>query len=257
MHRELLRGVRGKDKLPGEFRSSQNWIGGRSPSDAIYVPPPFSELNSALSDLETYLYHPGDAAYPFLVRLALIHYQFEAIHPFLDGNGRVGRLLIILLLCDQGLLPQPLLYLSAYFERHRPAYMGHLLAVSQRGDWIPWVEFFLQGIETEAHDAITRAAQMIELQRQYRLIAQQLGRSPLLIQIVDGLFSNPVFITATMVGRYNTTFPTLQQAVDRLAFAGILVEITGQARNRVFMATKIVEILRTEEKAEEAPASPA
>ena len=154
MHRVLLRGVRGDTQTPGEFRRSQNWIGppGCTLMEAVYVPPPVIEMGDALDRLEKYFH--SESEYPPLIRLALIHYQFEAIHPFLDGNGRIGRLLMALLLCTERLLSQPVLYLSAYFEKHREEYYQRLFAVSQRGCWEDWIKFFLQAVAVQARTAL-------------------------------------------------------------------------------------------------------
>jgi Fic family protein len=168
LHARLMEGVRGGRATPGEFRRSQNWIGppGCTLNEADYVPPPVAEMHEALDALEKYLHAQGD--YPPLVRLAFIHYQFEAIHPFLDGNGRMGRLLLSLLLVNWDLLPLPLLYLSAYFERYRSGYYDLLMAVSQRGDWREWALFFLRGVAEQARDAITRIKGLQDLQIAWR-----------------------------------------------------------------------------------------
>src|SRR5436309_5025335 len=197
MHERLMHGVRGDTMTPGEFRRSQNWIGppGCTLADAAFVPPPVAEMTQALRDFEKYLHEPP--VLPPLVRLALIHYQFEAIHPFLDGNGRIGRLLITLLLCAEGLLPQPLLYLSAYFERHRLEYYRLLLAVSQSGGWSEWICFFLRGVAEQSNDAIRRSDRLLQLMQDYRERLQSARTSALLLQLVDRLFMTP----ATTVAR--------------------------------------------------------
>ena len=163
VHERLIDGVRGEHLTPGEFRHSQNWIGppGCTLMDAVFVPPPELEMLEALSDLEKYLHTPSPL--PLLIRLALFHYQFEAIHPFLDGNGRIGRLLLTFLLCAEGLLPQPLLYLSAYFERNRKLYYHLLLSVSHSGKWTDWIVFFLNGVAEQSRDAIKRSHQLMDL----------------------------------------------------------------------------------------------
>jgi Fic family protein len=191
MHERLMHGVRGASMTPGEFRRSQNSIGppGCTLADAAFVPPPVAEMTQALSDFEKYLHEPP--VLPPLVRLALIHYQFEAIHPFVDGNGRIGRLLITLLLCVEGLLPQPLLYLSAFFERHRQEYYRLLMAVSQSGSWTPWIAYFLRGIADQSSDAVKRANLLLSLRQRYREKMQSARSSALLLQMVDDLFSTP------------------------------------------------------------------
>ena len=160
MHAELMRGVRGQEREPGEFRRSQNWIGGRGPGDAVFVPPPLQAMSTALDDLERYLHEDNDL--PILVRSGLIHYQFETIHPFLDGNGRLGRLLIVFHLVARGLLPQPLLYLSAYLERHRDEYVERLQAVREQGLYEDWVAFFLRAVSEQATLAIQTAEALLQ-----------------------------------------------------------------------------------------------
>ncbi|MGH9801333.1 MAG: Fic family protein, partial [Blastocatellia bacterium] len=192
IHECLMAGVRGEHLTPGDFRRSQNWIGpaGCTLMDATYVPPPVDEMQRALGEFEKYLH--ADSELPLLVRLALIHYQFESIHPFLDGNGRVGRLLLTLLLCHHETLPQPLLYLSAFFERNRDDYYRLLLGVSQRGLWDEWVRYFLLGIEQQSKDAVKRAARLLELHQQYRDRLQSARASALLLSLIDDLFAHPV-----------------------------------------------------------------
>lgn len=162
VHEHLMHDVRGEHLIPGEFRRSQNWIGPDRCTlmDATYVPPPVEEMEHALGQFEAYLHAPSSV--PLLIRLAAIHYQFEAIHPFLDGNGRIGRLIITLLLCQEGALPEPLLYLSAYFERYRNDYYRLLLAVSQSGKWIDWISFFLRGVAEQSRDALVRSDRLLQ-----------------------------------------------------------------------------------------------
>jgi Fic family protein len=191
MHERLMEGVRGEHLTPGEFRSSQNWIGppGSTLMDAAYVPPPVDKMGRALDEFEKYLH--AESEFPLLIRLALIHYQFEAIHPFLDGNGRIGRLLITLLLCAEDALPQPLLYLSAFFERYREDYYRALLAVSQRGEWTNWINFFLRGVEEQSRDAIKKSSRLLDLWRQYRQRLQSARASALALRLLDELFATP------------------------------------------------------------------
>lgn len=245
LHAHLMEGVRGEHSTPGEFRRSQNWIGppGCMLNDATFVPPPVPEMQQALDAFERFLHTPSPL--PPLVQLALIHYQFEAIHPFLDGNGRIGRLLITLLLCQWGLLSQPLLYLSAYFEKYREAYYDGLLLVSQEGRWARWIEFFLRGVAMQARDAVSRSQRLQDLQQRYRQQFQASRSSVLLLQLIDQLFAAPV-VTVRQVEQYlGVTFRTAQLHVNRLAEAGILREVTGRARNRVYIAD---EIMRTIEE---------
>jgi len=247
MHERLMHGVRGDSMTPGEFRRSQNWIGppGCTLADAAFVPPPVAEMTQALSDFEKYLHEPP--VLPPLVRLALIHYQFEAIHPFLDGNGRIGRLLITLLLCVEGLLPQPLLYLSAFFERHRQEYYRLLMAVSQSGSWTPWIVYFLRGIAEQSSDAVKRANLLLSLRQRYREKMQSARSSALLLQMVDDLFSTPALDVSGASKRLNVTPRAAQLNVDKLIKSGILKEATGRRRNRIFVAAEIIDIIEAPE----------
>jgi Fic family protein len=243
IHAHLMEDVRGQHQTPGEFRQRQNWIGppGCTLNEAAYVPPPVDEMHAALSDFEHFVQGAPDL--PPLVRLGLIHYQFEAIHPFLDGNGRIGRLLLTLLLCQWGLLSQPLLYLSAYFEMHRQAYYDLLLSVSQQGAWEEWLSFFLQGVTSQARDALARVRQMQDLRERYRERFQTLRASARLLKAVDLLFTRPILTTGQVGEALDVTAPTAQGYVDRLGEAGILREITGQARNRVYRADDVLEAI--------------
>ena len=247
MHERLMHGVRGDSMTPGEFRRSQNWIGppGCTLADAAFVPPPVAEMTQALSDFEKYLHEP--LVLPPLVRLALIHYQFEAIHPFLDGNGRIGRLLITLLLCVEGLLPQPLLYLSAFFEHHRQEYYRLLMAVSQSGSWTLWIAYFLRGIAEQSSDAVKRANLLLSLRQRYREKMQSARSSALLLQMVDDLFSTPALDVSGASKRLNVTPRTAQLNVDKLIKSGILKEATGRRRNRIFVAAEIIDIIEAPE----------
>jgi Fic family protein len=209
LHARLMQGVRGGHATPGEFRRSQNWIGrpGCTLSDAEYVPPPPEEMRTALDAFEKYL-RDGDVQ-PKLVRLAFIHQQFEAIHPFLDGNGRIGRLLISLLLVEWGLLPLPLLYLSAYFERERQAYYDLLWAVNARGDWRAWVLFFLRGVAEQAQDAGARAKRLQDLQAEWRAHVAQERAPALTLNLVDELFRSPMVTIPLVAKLLNVTYPVL------------------------------------------------
>ena len=240
IHAHLMEGVRGEEMTPGEFRRRQNCIGppGCSLGEATYVPPPVPHMHEALDAFERFLY--DDAGLPPLVRLGLIHYQFEAIHPFLDGNGRIGRLLLTLLLCAWELLPEPLLYLSAYFEAHRRAYYEHLLAVSQEGAWEQWLRFFLRGVVEQSRDAMVRARRLQDLREGYREQLQVEQTGARLLQVVDLLFDQPL-VTVTQVSEVlNVHFASANHYVQQLEEAGILREITGQARNRVYRAGEVL-----------------
>ena len=243
LHERLMRGTRGEHLTPGEFRRSQNWIGppGCSLNDATFVPSPVAEMKEALSDLERYIH--AESNMPPLVRMALIHYQFEAIHPFLDGNGRIGRLLITLLLCAEGLLPQPLLYLSAFFERHRSEYYRLLLEVSQRGNWLEWITFFLRGVSEQSVDALNRANQLQQLSLEYRETLHAKRSSATLLRMCDRLFKNPVFSPNSISKALDLTYVSAQKNIDKLVDAGILREITGRKRGRIYVAQQVMEIL--------------
>lgn len=243
-HAQLMDGTRGEQWTPGEFRRSQNWIGapGSSLQTATFVPPPPLEMQDALAALELYVHAPSSL--PPLVRLGLIHYQFEAIHPFLDGNGRMGRLLLTLLLVDWEILPLPLLYLSAYFEQHRQQYYAHLLAVSQAGDWHGWLLFFLNGVSEQAQDAIVRVRRLQDLWSQYREEVQRSKKtSARLLQAVDALFEQPVFTIKQLQVRLNVTVMSATRYVQRLEEASIVQEVTGRERNRVYVAQAILDVI--------------
>lgn len=244
LHRRLMEGVRGEHWHPGEFRKSQNWIGppGATIETATYVPPPVEEMKTALDQFEKFIHIPS--VLPPLVRLGLIHYQFEAIHPFLDGNGRVGRLLITLLLCEWGLLSQPLLYLSAYFQANRQAYYQHLLAVSQNGEWEAWFRFFLTGIRDQSREARKCVQALIVLREQYQHQMREERTSDRLMQVIDFLLGQPIAtIRQVEAGIEASDYKIAQRYVEKLVDHGILREITGKARNRVYRADRILETI--------------
>lgn len=249
MHVRLMRGVRGQHKAPGEFRRIQVRIGGESEQSARFVPPPPPEMTGALRDFEKFLHAPSEVH--FLVRLALAHYQFEAIHPFLNGNGRIGRLLLSLLLCAEGVLPRPLLYLSGYFERHRREYYDGLLAVSQRGAWMEWILFFLRGVAEQADDAVRRSKRLMDLWMRYRHELNEKGAAPSAQRLLDELFVYPAISIGGVRRQLEISPRAATQAVERLVSAGILYEATGRRRNRVFMAAEIVGILDSPEEESE------
>lgn len=250
IHAVLMQGVRGQNLAPGEFRRSQVFIGstGGRIEDATYVPPPpGQELDRALGAFEEFL-HKGSPL-PELVRLALAHYQFEAIHPFMDGNGRIGRLLLTLLLCDWGLLNQPLLYLSAYFERHRQEYYRLLLEVSQHEAWEPWVLFFLRGVAEQSLDGVARAHKLQDLWRGYRERLQTAGASGRALKLVDSLFARPVLTIPQAEQELDLTYRGAQLVVNKLADQGVLEEVPEEyrGRTRLYWAPGIVEIMMDEE----------
>ena len=243
IHATLMAGVRGEFQTPGEFRRSPNWIGppGSNLNTAPYVPPPVPEMMEALNAFERFLY--ADSMLPPLIRLGLIHYQFEAIHPFLDGNGRMGRLLIILLLVEWKLLPSPLLYLSVYFEASRQTYYDLLLKVSQRGTWQEWLTYFLQGVTSQANDAVTRSRRLQHLRENYRQQLQTQRTPAKLLQAIDLLFVRPVLTIQQMQTELDISFATAGKYVSQLQDKNILREMTGQARNRIFLAEAILQTI--------------
>ncbi len=242
IHGVLLSRGRGADKQPGEFRRSQNWIGGTRPGNAAFVPPPPQELQACMAALESYLH--SEAAQSALVKAALAHVQFETIHPFLDGNGRVGRLLIALLLHHEGILRQPLLYLSLYFKQHRPVYYTMLDAVRADGDWEAWVDFFLDGVEQTASSAVETAHRLLALFREDEARIGGLGRrTGNALRVFDGLRRRPVATIASLASHAGVSFPTAARAVDGLAGLGIVREITGRSRDRVFVYSAYLAIL--------------
>ncbi len=202
-------------------------------------------MKDALDRFEKYL-HESRRVLPPLVRLSLIHYQFEAIHPFWDGNGRVGRLLITLLLCSEGLLPQPLLYLSAYFERNRKEYYRLLLDISQTGNWMDWLRFFVNGVSEESRDAVARSNQLLTLRQRYREKLQARKAPGRALELMENLFREPVITVAGARNRLKVTTRAAQQNVDRLVQAGILKEVTGRQRYRVFVAQKIIQVVEAD-----------
>ncbi|MDI6761011.1 MAG: Fic family protein [Candidatus Brocadiaceae bacterium] len=249
IHKVLMEGVRGENRTPGEMRRSQNWIGrpGCSPSEATYVPPPVEEMKKALNDWEKYLHSKSDV--PPLIQCALMHYQFEAIHPFLDGNGRIGRLLITFFLCERGYLTQPLLYLSAFFEKHREEYYSRLLAVSQKGDWQGWITFFLRGIATQAEDAVTDAKKILKLHAEYQRLLEGTKKVPESAhRLVDEIFLNPMISISGLSHKWNISFPSVKTGVLRLLEIGILIEVPGRKRNKLFIAPKLMELLTATKK---------
>lgn len=241
MHAVLMEDVRGGDKRPGDFRRDRNWIGPPNCrlDEATYVPPPPEELPKLLDGFETAVHGAPDL--PPLVRLAALHYQFEAIHPFMDGNGRIGRLLITLLLCTEKLLPQPLLYLSAYFEKFRDEYYRRLLEVSQAQKWSAWVRFFVRGVYEQAQDAMERARRLLELREQFHKQFHEARSSALLLKLIDHLFMSPVVTIPNTASLLGVTYHSAQDNIDRLVAGGVLEEITGRKRDRLYMARKIID----------------
>lgn len=251
LHSVLMDGVgpsRGAQFTPGEFRADQNWIGARLIQNAKFVPPTASEAMTALDDLEKYIHAKDDL--PLIVRLALIHYQFETIHPFPDGNGRVGRLLIPLLLCERKQLSQPLLYLSAFFEKHYNTYVDSLFEVSRSGAWGKWIEFFLRGVEESCRDAIKKAHALQDLHREYHERIRKARSSALLARIVDKLFEIPVANVPFVMRQLHISYNSAKNNIQRLVDARILAIDPKKERPQWFLASEIMMIAYREEAIE-------
>lgn len=245
IHRVLMTGVRGERQEPGEFRRSQDFIRGKRSEkieDARFVPPPVPQMKEGLSDLEKYM-NDTESPDPSLIRLALIHYQFETLHPFRDGNGRIGRLLVPLLMCGWRRLDAPLLYVSAFFEKHRQTYVDLLLRVSQEGDWIAWLEFFLRGVEQSATEAIDQAVALLKLRQKYHRRFQESRASASLLRLVDRLFQAPSITIKQAAKILDMTHQGAANNIHRLEGEGILREVTGHKRNQVFVADEILSFL--------------
>ena len=246
IHAELLRGVRGSNKSPGEFRSSQVWIG-PSESDlsaAVFVPPPAHEVERAIGDLESYMHK--DVLTPVLIKAGLVHSQFETIHPFLDGNGRMGRLLITFLLCQQEVLKRPLLYLSAYFKEHRDEYYSRLQAVRDSGDIEGWLQFFLTAVWRVSDEAAETARQILALREQHRLLVQSRTVSSVHgLELLDSLYEHPYITVNRAAGILGVAYPTANNLINNFANLGLLQEITGQTRDRIFKYSPYLDLMET------------
>jgi Fic family protein len=237
-HALLMEGVRGEHADPGEFRATQNWIGapGSTLTNARFVPPPPVEAKDAMGELERFLH---DRSLPDLIAIGLAHYQFETIHPFVDGNGRIGRLLIILMLIEREILAAPVIYLSAYFEENRQTYYDLLDHTRSTSDLFPWLDFFLTGVTVMATEGEQRAVRLTGLQHSVRTRLLDRGASPTALRLCELIFDTPYVTAAGVAKRLDVTFPTAQKAIDDLIRADILEEITGQQRNRVYMARSV------------------
>lgn len=241
VHGKLMKGVRGDHATPGEFRRSQNWIGpaGCTLANATYVPPPPSELMSCLGDWEKSLHQ---RALPSLIQIALAHYQFEAIHPFLDGNGRVGRLLITLFLVERGILPTPLLYLSAFFEATRDEYYRRLRGIQERGEWLKWLEYFLNGVARQSEDAISRAERINAHLATWRTAVAGVS-SKVPSMLLDLIAANPFITTKKAAEELGVAFTTAQRGVVKLESLEILSQVSDARRDRVYCAKPLLDIL--------------
>ena len=242
-HRLLLDGARGAGRQPGELRQSQNWIGGTRPGNAVFVPPPAEQVGPLLGELERFI-HDDACTLPALVKVALVHAQFETIHPFLDGNGRIGRLLIAALLEHWKLLPEPLMYLSGYLKTHQSEYYRRLSIVRSEGDWESWVGFFLEGVIAAAADAehaIIALATQVNTDRR-RLLASPRS-TPASYRLFELLPTMPRFNVDQARQRLETSFPTANAAVSALAALGIVTELTGQKKNRIYSYAAYIDLL--------------
>jgi Fic family protein len=250
IHGELLAGTRGQHLTPGELRTSQNWIGpsGCTLTEASFVPPPPHEVPRALSDLENFLH--SDTQLPLLIKIGLTHAQFETIHPFLDGNGRVGRLLITFLLCQKEVLLKPVLYLSYYFKRYRQQYYEHLQAVRDHGHWERWLAFFLQGVFEVSQQATDTARQILMLREQHRqIITEHLGRAAGNgHRVLEYLYQHPIISVANVQDLIAITYTAANTLVARLVEHGIVREFTGQKRNRRFIYSDFISLFHNEQQ---------
>lgn len=245
-HGILLQGVRGTHKLPGEFRSSQNWIGGATLSDAVFVPPHFSDIAELMSDLEKFA-NDTEHAIPDLIKIALIHYQFETIHPFLDGNGRVGRLLITLYLVNKGILKQPILYLSDFFERHRMIYYDNLTRVRTHNDINQWLKFFLTGVIETAQKGVQTFDAILRLQKELDLQLKKMGsKGNDAKKVIDFLYTKPIIDAAKVAEIIDKSSVTAYALISKLVELNVLKEITGAKRGRIFVFKDYLDLFNSE-----------
>lgn len=243
IHGVLLRGGRGQHKSPGEFRRSQNWIGGSRPGNALFVPPSPEYLKDCLSDLEKFLYD-AECPYHILIKAGLVHVQFETIHPFLDGNGRIGRLLIILMLCENGFLSDPILYLSLYLKQHRKLYYDLLQQVREHGTWETWLEFFLQGVAVTAQQASATIEKINVLFAKDMQAIENLGKARFSVEFVFEYLKKLPQVSASLVAQeLDMTEPTVRTALEHLQQLNIVEEITGKKRNRTYVYKKYLALL--------------
>lgn len=244
IHAILLQKGRGSTRTPGEFRNSQNWIGGSRPGNALFVPPPAHEVITCMGDLENFL-HDRPSRTPVLIKAALAHVQFETIHPFLDGNGRLGRLLITFLLCAEGALAEPLLYLSLFFKTHRTTYYDLLQSVRETGEWENWLEFFLTGVKETADQATSMARTILQLFEDDARRIQSLGKAAgSALKVHQAIKRNPIVSSVEAATNTGLTPPTARAAISNLQKLGILTEITGKQRDRLFSYHRYLDLLR-------------
>lgn len=240
-----MSGVRGEHKMPGEFRKSQNWIGGTSLDDAVFIPPAHNRIGELMGDLEKFL-HNDDLYVPDLVRIALAHYQFETIHPYLDGNGRIGRLMITLYLVNKNILTKPLLYLSTFFEKNKALYYDNLTAVRTKSDLLQWLKYFLTGVEETARKAIETLAGIIKLREELeaRLHEKAGRRGASALVLLTGLFKTPIMNVKKVEEACSLSTKAANDLVNLFVEEGILKEISGKTRNRLFMFNSYLELFR-------------
>jgi Fic family protein len=243
-HRTLLQGVRGKHKQPGEFRQSQNWIGGATISDAIFVPPVHSSIGELMSDIEQFV-HNDTQYFPELLKIALVHYQFETIHPFLDGNGRVGRLLITLYLVNKGILKQPVLYLSDFFERHRTHYYDNLMRAREKNDLLQWFKFFLVGVTETASSSVTTFDNILKLQKLVESQIQTLGsRTPNAQKVLQYLYQRPIVDAVKVAEIAEISAASSYKLIGELVRFGILEEVKNVSRGKQYMFTQYLDVFK-------------
>ena len=244
-HSTLLQGVRGQHKLPGEFRTSQNWIGGASLADAVFVPPHHGEIGRLMGDLENFM-HSELIGVPHLIKIAIAHYQFETIHPFLDGNGRLGRLMIMLYLVSNGMLKQPILYLSDFFERNKVLYYDNLTIVRQKSNLTQWLKFFLVGVVQTSEKAISSLNAILQLKQEAENQILTLGRkAPLAKQLLDSLFGQPIVSATDVAEKLALSLVSTYKLLDDFQRLGILKEATGFKRNRIFLYEQYLAVFHS------------
>ncbi len=244
-HKVLMQGVRGERKQPGTFRTSQNWIGGTSINDALFIPPHHESINALMSDLEHFV-HDENIRIPHLLKIAIIHYQFETIHPFLDGNGRVGRLMITLYLVSCGILKQPILYLSDFFEKNRSAYYENLQRIREKDDLPRWIKFFLKGVIETAKNSIQTFDGILQLQRKSDGKIQSLGsRSANAQKVIHQLYKRPIISAEKVAEVAAVSMPTAYKLISALEDLEILFEVTGAERNRLYVYREYLDLFRT------------
>ena len=243
-HKVLLSNVRGKHKLPGEYRSSQDWIGGASITDATFIPPTFDTINEYMSDIEKFV-HNTEIYFPDILKIALIHYQFETVHPFLDGNGRVGRLMITLYLVEKGILKKPILYLSEFFEKNRTLYYDNLMRVREKDDIVQWFKFFLVGVIETAKNGISTFDGILKLQKDIDNKIQGLGsRANNALTIINHLYQKPLFDAQLAKQVTNLSMPSVYKLINELEELNIIREVTGGKRGKFFVFDEYLELFQ-------------